>query len=127
MATNHGWFPGNREGQLNRAEVGVSAIQNRGTGRGIAAATPADLAAAYTEARLILQSARSPGRTPRITTGRRRISGIGAEKMRFIPDRSFRSPPLAGEEYPALLLTVPDPARAQKTAGPGRSIGRNGY
>jgi hypothetical protein len=128
MAMNHDWFPGTREGQLNMAKVWISVIQSRGSGWGIPAAVLADLAAAYTEAQLILQTALSADRTPTITTECQRIFGILAEKMRFIKDRYFKSPPLVDEDYTALLLNVPDmirtprgTPRAQKTAEIRRS------
>jgi hypothetical protein len=128
MAISHDWFPGTREGQLNMAKVWATVIQNRGAGWGIPAGTQAELTASIAESESILQTALSADRTAAITAECQRIFSILAEKMRFMKNRYFKTPPLVDEDYTALLLKVPDTTRsprgtpkAQMTAEIGRS------
>jgi hypothetical protein len=110
------------------AKVWVTTIQNRGSGWNIPPATVTELTAAIADADSILQTALSADRSPAITTECQRLFGILVEKMRFIKDRYFKTPPLVDEDYTALLLKVPDPTRsprgipkAQKTGEIGRA------
>ncbi|MDR2447327.1 MAG: hypothetical protein LBD58_08605 [Treponema sp.] len=122
------WLPGTREGQLNMAKVWATAIQNKGTAWGIPTNILPELQASITESEQILQTALSADRTPAITTECQRVFGVLVEKLRFIKDRYFKTPPLVDEDYTALLLKVPDTTRsprgtpkAQMTAEIGRS------
>jgi hypothetical protein len=122
------WLPGTREGQLNMAKVWADAIQNKGTLWGIPATILPDLQASITESEQILQTSLSADRTPAIITECQRLFGVLVEKLRFIKDRYFKTPPLLDEDYTALLLKVPDKTRsprgtprAQITAEIGRS------
>jgi hypothetical protein len=122
------WLPGTREGQLNIAKVWATAIQNKGTAWGIPANILPELQTSITESEQILQTALSADRTPAITTECQRLFGVLVEKLRFIKDRYFKTPPLVDEDYTALLLKVPDTTRsprgtpkAQMTAEIGRS------
>jgi hypothetical protein len=122
------WLPGTREGQVNMAKVWATAIQNKGAAWGIPANILPELQTAITDADTILQTALSADRTPAITTECQRLFGVLVEKLRFIKDRHFKTPPLVGEDYTALLLKAPDTTRsprgtpkAQMTAEIGRS------
>jgi hypothetical protein len=110
------------------ARVWVTTIQTRGAAWGIPAASVTELQSAITEAEAILQTALSAERTAAITTECQRLFGILVEKMRFIKDRYFKTPPLVAEDYTALLLKTPDTnksprgiPKAQMTAEVGRS------
>ena len=122
------WVPGTREGQLNMAKVWATTIQTKQTAWGIPAGTLTELQTAITDAETILQTALSSNRTAVITTECQRLFGVLLEKMRFIKDRYFKTPPLLDENYTTLLLKVPDTTRsprgtprAQMTAEIGRS------
>jgi hypothetical protein len=122
------WLPSTREGQLNMAKVWHSVIGIRGLGWGIPPATVQELQAAANEAEIALQNAQSSDRTPTLTAECQRIFGVLVEKMRFVKDRYFKTPPLVEEDYTALLLKKPDTTRsprgtpkAQMTAEIGRS------
>ena len=122
------WLPGTREGQLNMAKVWATALQTKGTAWGVPAGTLPELQTSITDCEAILQTALSADRTAAITTECQRLFGVLVEKMRFIKDRYYKSPPLVNEDFVSLLLKVPDTVRsrrgtpkAQKTAEIGRS------
>jgi hypothetical protein len=108
------WLPGTREGQLNMAKVWATALQNKATAWGIPAGTSAELQTCITEAGNILQTALSSDRTATITTECQRLFGVLVEKMRFIKDRYYKTPPLVDEDYTSLLLKVPDTIRTPR-------------
>jgi hypothetical protein len=110
------------------AKVWKSVIETRGSGWGIPQALTAGLGAATDDAGEILETVLSGDRSSITTTECRRIFGVLVEKMRFIKDRYFKKPPLAEEDFTALLLKAPHmprtlrgTPRAQKTAEIGRS------
>jgi hypothetical protein len=110
------------------AKVWATTIQTKGTAWNIPAGTQSELQMAITEAETILQTALSADRTTAITAECQRLFGVLIEKMRFIKDRYYKSPPLVNEDFIALLLKIPDTVRskrgtpkAQKTAEIGRS------
>jgi hypothetical protein len=122
------WLPGTREGQFNMAKVWATTIQSKATAWDIPASILPELQTAITDAENILQLALSSDRTATITTECQRLFGVLVEKMRFIKDRYFKTPPLVDEDYTSLLLKVPDTTRsprgvpkAQMTAEIGRS------
>ncbi|MDR1866936.1 MAG: hypothetical protein LBQ77_01550 [Treponema sp.] len=127
MANGVHWLPGGREEQLNMARVWIIIIPGRNIGN-VPAADITELTTLTGLAETILQAALSNKRTTIITAECQRIFGELVQKMRFIKDRYFKNPPLADEDYVALLLKVPDHtrtprgiSRAQITAEIGRS------
>jgi hypothetical protein len=87
-----------------------------------------ELADCISNAQSVFTIAQSADRTPAVTAECQRLFGILIEKMRYIKDRYFKSPPLVDEDYVTLLLKVPDHTksprgtpRAQRTAEIGRS------
>jgi hypothetical protein len=122
------WLFNNREGQLNMAKIWAAAIPIRGVNWGIPLILLTELATCITNAEAILQIALSSDRTQVITMECQRLFNELVQKMRFIKDRYFKSPPLLDEDFTALLLKVPDSTRssrgtpkAQITAEIGRS------
>jgi hypothetical protein len=122
------WLPETRTGQLNTAKIWAAAILIHGASWGIPQTILTELSTSITDAETILYRALSSNRMHSITIECQRLFAELVQKMRFIKDRYFKSPPLVDEDYTALLLRVPKTTRsprgtpkAQITAEIGRS------
>ncbi|MDR0720068.1 MAG: hypothetical protein LBF78_10570 [Treponema sp.] len=128
MAKNRDWLPSKREDQLEMAKVWLTVLQTQAAAWGVPEAETAALLSLTTAADNILMLAKGSGRTPVITAQCRDTFAALTEKMRFIKNRYFLTPPLTHADYAALLLNQPDTTysprgtpRAQMTAEIGRS------
>ncbi|MHC6203341.1 hypothetical protein ACYULU_09125 [Breznakiellaceae bacterium SP9] len=121
------WLPTHREGQLNMANVWLSVISSHANWN-VPTADADELALYATNAQNILAISLSADSTAATTAECHRLFAVLIEKMRFIKDRHYKSPPLVDENYISLLLKIPDhirtlrgTPRAQRTAEIGRS------
>ena len=128
MAKTQDWFPGRREFQLEMAKIWTGVLQVKAAAWGVPQDECTALAGFTTAADQILTVAKSGQRSPVITAQRGEAFEALTEKMRFIKNRNFLSPPLTAADYAALLLNEPDTTHsprgrpgAQMTAEIGRS------
>jgi hypothetical protein len=128
MSNIRDWFPGRRELQLEMAKVWLLALQVKAVLWGAPEEVCTALAGLVTAAEQILALAMGSQRTPVITAQCKEAFEALAEKMRFIKNRYFLSPPLLPSDYAALLLSEPDTThsprgvpKAQMTAEIGRT------
>jgi hypothetical protein len=100
----HHWIPVKRIDQLAMGKAWLFQIGKRGANWGIPQAETGELGSLIAQAEAILIQASSDERSPIVTTECNRIFGALITKMQYIKERYFRSPPLTGEDYTALLL-----------------------
>ena len=107
-AHTYHWLHGGRSAILAMAKTWSAEIQSRGQSWGVPGADRQELDARCAEAEPVLAKARSGERSPIITAECERVFGALKSKMQYIKERYFLTPPLADEDYPALLLRQRD-------------------
>jgi hypothetical protein len=108
------WLPHARVGQLNMAKVWLTVLNAKKSAWGIPQTVIDDLQPLILAADTVLAQLTSPDRTSVITAEANRIFGDLAAYLRFIKDRYFKTPPLIAEDYPSLLLSIPDATRTPR-------------